>query len=149
MLKNLKVYLASGWFTPEQLRSRNLIRDYLKNDNIKFFNPEEDCPIKLSAGSSLSDKQKVFDEDVRAIDECDVVIVNTADMDTGTVFEYGYAYAKKKIIVYYNDVEADQSKKRNLMLAMSADYHAKNIDDLDKIFSESVNPNPEGNEEVE
>lgn len=129
-----RMYLASGWFTPEQRRSVDEIKELLRKHNADFFSPEDDCPIQIHPGCSTDLKHKVFEEDVRQIDNAEVVIVNTCDMDTGTVFEYGYAYARDKIIIYYNDNPADQAKKRNLMLAMSADYHARNIKELEEVL---------------
>ena len=43
----------------------------------------------------------VFKEDVRAIDECDTVIVLNWGMysDSGTAWECGYAYAKGKTVI--------------------------------------------------
>ena len=102
MMTKERMYLASGWFTPEQRRSVEEIKTLLRDLGCNFFSPEEDCPIQLTPGCSTRDKHLVFEEDVRQIDNAKIVIVNTADMDSGTIFEYGYSYARDKVIIYYN-----------------------------------------------
>lgn len=45
--------------------------------------------------------KKVFNEDIKAINECDTVIVLNWGMysDSGTAWECGYAYAKGKKVI--------------------------------------------------
>lgn len=52
-----------------------------------------DCRITYGA-------KAVFDEDIRALEECDTVVVCYDGLysDSGTAWEAGYAYAKRKEI---------------------------------------------------
>jgi len=95
----MKVYIASGFFTTEQLEDLEIIKQCLNLSNFTFYSPRDECLI--SNISSKEEKRKCFEDNLRAITDSCLVIVNTRDKDLGTIFEAGYAYAKDKKILYF------------------------------------------------
>lgn len=61
---------------------------------------------------------KVFENDVKHVKECDTVIALIERKDTGTAWEIGMAYVLgKKIYLVVKDEESCKKSKTNLMLA--------------------------------
>lgn len=60
------------------------------------FLPHRDNPPKVK-----DNVKEIFENDKRAIDECDVVVANLNGLttDDGTAWELGYAYANQKYLV--------------------------------------------------
>ena len=110
------VYLAGGWFSPNMLKAVEDIEQVLIDLNIRHFNPRKE---NLAKPDDPSNKLKhIFEGNIKAIDDCDLLIISTVDKDMGTIFEAGYAYARNKTIVYYNPFMTNR-EKFNLMLAQS------------------------------
>lgn len=118
----MTVYVASGWFTEEQEKARLRIITVLEELNMDYFNPRCDTH-KIHPDPS---PQIIFDNNIRNIDSCDVVVASTIGKDMGTLFECGYAFSIKKPIIYL----WESSLPLNLMLSQSAHYVARLKDDL-------------------
>ena len=106
----MRVYVAAGWFTPEQEQAR---KDILKAcESHDLFSPKEDNLIfegdDLKAG---------FEINLAEINRADIVVASTVGKDMGTIFECGYAYAMGIPVVYY---APRLDGLFNLMLAQSA-----------------------------
>lgn len=114
----LKIYLAGGWFTPEQEEEHSRIARLLgTNINLKVFNPRIAGEIdKQTTGDKMS---KILIGNIEAIEACDKVVVIYDGKDTGTIWEAGFAYALKKPIVYYCE---KPTTKVNLMLAKTGEF---------------------------
>lgn len=96
-----KVYLASPFFNKKERQSVNLIADFLrKSKGLDVYVPMEHTIPNAWALPNKDWAKAVFEEDVKAIDECDTVIVLNWGMysDSGTAWECGYAYAKGKTV---------------------------------------------------
>ena len=97
-----KVYLASPFFNKKERNSVTLIADFLrKSKGLDVYVPmEHTIPNAWDLPNNVWGKA-VFDEDVKAIDECDTIIVLNWGMysDSGTAWECGYAFAKGKDVV--------------------------------------------------
>ena len=86
-------------------------------------------------------KVVLFNSNVNAIIDCDIIFAVTDEKDMGTIWESGFAYSlkmyseklgiKEKKIVYY--CETLGSGVFNLMLARSGDLVIVNFEDVDKI----------------
>lgn len=123
----LKIYLAGGWFTPEQDELHTRIANKL-NCCIEFdvFNPRKEGEI--IKGITTNDKMsKILIGNIEAIQNSDVVVVIYDYKDVGTIWEAGFAYANKKPIIYYS--ETNGAKPFNLMLAKTGRY-STSIDEL-------------------
>lgn len=119
-----KIYLAGGWFTPEQEEQHSRIYNLIK-DKYDVFNPRIEGEID---GTTTKDKMsKILIGNIQAIRNSDLVIVLYDFRDTGTLWESGYSYANDKPIIYFAEFLGD--KKFNLMLAKTGRF-AKNTDEL-------------------
>lgn len=95
----LAIYLASGWFTP---RTKDIL-DYLEyqltqREDIDLFSPRRDgvmLPPNQKHDTAL--RESIFKDNIRHIDEADMVIANIDSVDSyndsGTIYEVGYAMA--------------------------------------------------------
>ena len=95
------MYLAGPLFSLAERTFNHNLRKLLSS-YFDVYLPQEDggllvnmvnagLPVKLAS-------QKVFDIDVRAINECDLllIILDGRSIDEGAAFELGYAHAKEK-----------------------------------------------------
>lgn len=96
-----KIYLAGSCAT-EQRTDMVRIAKYLRLWDFEVYCPFE---LKIPNAWDMSQEawaQKVFDADIKAIDECDIFFMISPGREStaGTNWEQGYAYAKgKKVIV--------------------------------------------------
>ena len=118
-----KVYLASGWFNPEQKRMMDEIYFTLdgmeKAGYIFLFAPFYDG-IVLDPKNDPDWKSKmksVWDLDIEKLTESDLVVASTQDHDVGTIFECGFASAEGIPILCYN---SNPELGLNLMLSQEA-----------------------------
>lgn len=112
----IKVYLAGPFFNEEQEERINYLEDLLDKHNFSVFSPRQASRIK--PGCSQEDMIKTFEGNTFNIDSADFVLAVLDDKDIGTVWETGYAYAKKVPVLYFNETRP-ADKGPNLMLAMS------------------------------
>ena len=95
------IYLASPFFTKRQKKIVQFVARKLRNQGYKIFVPMEH---KISDGDKISNNEwakKVFDLDVKAINESSVVFALYwgFDSDSGTSWEMGYAYGIHKPVM--------------------------------------------------
>jgi len=116
----LRVYFASGWFTPNQKSTYDRCLVALKE-----FGDKLDCYIPKEGSAdlqgSINDPQarlEIFRRNIEAIKSADFLVVSTEDKDPGSLFEAGYAHRLQKPIVYVNLHLGDGVF--NLMLTESA-----------------------------
>ena len=112
----LRVYLAGPFFNEEQIERIGYIEDLLDKLGFDIFSPRQASRIK--PGCSQEDMIKTFEGNTFNIDNADFVLAVLDGNDTGTMFECGYAYAKKVPVLYFNETRP-ADKGPNLMLAMS------------------------------
>jgi nucleoside 2-deoxyribosyltransferase len=131
----MRVYLASGWFTEEQERTRldildilnNLIVEFAaKNTKFSYYSPKDHgvfIPGK-------TDPKKILTNNIEEIHKSNFIVAapgsESKNRDTGTVWECGYAYAIQKPVIYFWPTV----DSINLMLGMSAQYVATSEEDL-------------------
>lgn len=121
-----KIYLAGGWFTPEQEEQHSRIYEWLKQyHQFKIYNP------RLEGGDTKIGKDSdkfatVLKHNILNICQSDIVVALMDFRDTGTIWETGFAYAKHIPIIY---VYEDLSKPVNLMLAKTG-YSVRNFGEL-------------------
>lgn len=128
-----KIYLAGGWFSPEQEEEHTRIYNLIK-DEYDVFNPKLASLVKPD---STQDKMtQTLLGNLDAIQNADIVLVITDRKDMGTIWEAGYAYANRKPIVYY--AETLGSRSFNLMLAKTG---CVAINEIQLLFELSNNSN--------
>lgn len=118
MFKKLHVYLASGWFSPDQDKQLTKLEKIFddRSDWIDLASPRRIfvCP----PNASLELQEEVFQGNMHHIRECDFTLVNTTYRDIGTIWEAGAAYALGRKIVYFCE-GLPPGAKFNLMLSRS------------------------------
>lgn len=138
-IKNMKVYFASPWFTPEQEEREERLKAKLRSLGFVVHSPKEEAVC--GAISDVKTRQKIFQGNIDAINDCDIVFAITDGKDMGTIWEAGYAYGYNKHlmqfdikpikIVYY--CETLGNGLFNLMLAQSGDIIITKFEDMDKL----------------
>lgn len=126
-----KIYLAGGWFTPEQEEEHSRIYNCLK-DNYDVFNPK--LASLITPGCTDDFMTQTLKGNIENIKNADIVVVIYDYRDTGTIWEAGFAYANKKPIIYY--AEKNGNKPFNLMLAKTGQYAVTEIDLLFQLSDE-------------
>ena len=94
-MKHKKVYIAGPFFNEAQLAIIEEIKQQLDSVGIKYFSPKDESMFKQGDAPD-----KILRLNCEAINSAPFVVVVTDDKDVGTMWEAGYAYAKKKPILY-------------------------------------------------
>lgn len=100
------IYLAGPFFTLAELWLIEQARDNLKEMGLKVFSPYHD----VGHGSA----DDVVELDLKAIRDCDVVLAIGDGLDSGTIYEVGYARAVGKPVIFYSENESSDNKKMML-----------------------------------
>ena len=118
-----KIYLAAPLFSEAEREFNAKIAGILREKKYVVHLPQE-----VGDDSSTRDEAetgRIFEYNLKALDECDIVVavVDGADADSGTAWEIGYAYAvKKRIILLRTDFRrVGRSEAVNLMLEESGE----------------------------
>ena len=134
-MENNKIYFASPWFTPEQEEREERLKAKLRSLGFDVHSPKEEAVC--GEFSDPATRQSIFQGNVDAIRNCDIVFAVTDGKDMGTIWEAGYAYGINNLrtipmkIVYY--CETLGNGQFNLMLAQSGDIVITKFEDLDKL----------------
>lgn len=133
-----KVYLASGWFSPEWLEEVENIKLVFEKHNISYFSPKDENLCDNDANESMQDQ--IFSGNIKHLHECDWMLCNTRNKDMGSIFEAGYMNCLEKPIVYFCD-GLPAGAQFNLMLAASGIAVCTSLKQLDNYLSDSVESN--------
>ena len=107
-----KVYFAGPWFDDRALYLYNNVRFVLKKfSNLKVYFPQEHTAIT---------PKKTFRDNVKNIQEADLVIALIDRKDTGTAWEIGLAQGLGKKILLVGIDEDTFKSTTNIMLAFCA-----------------------------
>lgn len=91
------VYLAAPLFSEAECDFNRKLSNAIKSLGFKVFLPQED-----SNNVKGRNRQKViFDKNIEGMDNADIIVavVESTDIDSGTAWEIGYAFAKDKPII--------------------------------------------------
>ena len=111
-----KVYLASGWFSPEWLEEVENIKEIFDAYQVRYFSPKDENLCQPDAEDSIQDQ--IFEGNIKHLHESDWMLCNTRNKDMGSIFEAGYMNSLGKPIVYFCD-GLPPGAQFNLMLAAS------------------------------
>lgn len=94
------IYLAGPLFNQTQQDRIRKVATILRNKDNEVYVPMEHTVDNAYGLPNNVWAKAVFDEDIRALEECDTVVVCYDGLysDSGTAWEAGYAYAKEKEI---------------------------------------------------
>ena len=115
--ENAKVYLASGWFSPEAAEELTQLESIFDNrDWIELASPRRIFVCPPDAAEEV--QKQTFVGNLEHIVASDFLLVNTRDKDIGTIWEAGFAFAHQKPLIYFCQ-GLPSAAKFNLMLARS------------------------------
>jgi nucleoside 2-deoxyribosyltransferase len=129
----MKVYLASGWFTPTAFEEVGRLEVLLESLGLEVASPRKIfvCP----PNAPLSVQKDTFAGNVEHIRTADFVLCNTRDKDMGTIFEAGVAYNAGVPIVYFAQ---GLTGNFNLMLAQSGVKVTTSYQELEEYLQRSI-----------
>lgn len=131
----IKVYIAAALFSVAEQQFNTKLRDTLVDNGIIVILPQEFDDSNGHIG--------LFQQCIRGVEKADVIlaVVDGTDVDSGTSFEIGYAYAMKKpIVLLRTDFrENADSGSLNLMLHYAATKIIKEQKDPFNIAAAYVN----------
>lgn len=98
-----QVYLAGPFFDLAQVWMVDQARTNLRELGLMVFSPYHDIGLGCAA--------EVVGKDLAAIHQSDLVLALTDGLDSGTIYEIGYARALNKPVVVYSERHKDESLK--------------------------------------
>lgn len=122
------IYIASPFFSPEQLAQVQEIETHLNHNNIKFYSPRSVGVLNdLPEHENESQSKRIYSENVRAMNECTHVVANISkyngSRDSGTLFEVGHFAAQHKPVILF----CDSINEMSVMLSESAFAVCSNV----------------------
>lgn len=115
----VSLYLAGPWFDPRAEMLLNYVQDSIwKAMELRVCQYLPYFP-KLGGEAGQQAPSDVFNNNVYAIQNCDIILALVDRKDTGTAWEIGMGYAlNKKIVLLGYDEDTFLKSKTNLMLAL-------------------------------
>lgn len=136
MSKKKTIYLAGPIFTHAELEYNRKLKDMLLKDGFSVFLPQEDAE-DAAQERERQNQEYIFMKCVEGVDDSDLVvaILDGVDVDSGTAWEIGYAYAKgKPVIGLRTDFRELSDGIVNLMVEMSIVSLAREEEELLKVL---------------
>ncbi|CAH9017214.1 putative nucleoside 2-deoxyribosyltransferase [Vibrio phage 150E35-1] len=109
--KTMKVYLAGPLFS----EADNAVLDRVEacvgsNVQFRFFSPRHGSGGNLRAVEGERREalaQRIYSDNIEQLNDCDIILLNIDNFDTGTIFEMGYASAlrdtgQQKVVITYS-----------------------------------------------
>lgn len=119
MMRSLRLYLAAGVFSSFDRQRNSAIAQRLTERGYDVFLPQN---VRTSTGARPP-AEVIFKECVSGIDDSDLIVglVDGPDVDSGTAWELGYAYARgKPIVVLRSDYRSAEHGPVNIMIEFSS-----------------------------
>ncbi|AMM44925.1 nucleoside 2-deoxyribosyltransferase [Bacillus phage SP-15] len=120
-MKKPNIYLASPWFSKYGSLVEETLYNFLKSDDrISVYSPRRDG-TKLEPGQFHDHglRAKVFADNVNNIVNANVVVANVdsfeGHLDTGTVWEIGYAINNKVPVIIYTGLDSANIKTEDIL----------------------------------
>jgi nucleoside 2-deoxyribosyltransferase len=130
------IYLAGPLFTHAELEYNCKLKDMLLKLGFSVFLPQEDAE-DAEIEREKQNQEYIFKKCVRGVDSSDIIVavLDGIDVDSGTAWEIGYAYAKEKpVIGLRTDFRMLSEGIVNLMVEMSIVALARSEDELLKVL---------------
>ncbi|WNY26866.1 nucleoside 2-deoxyribosyltransferase [Methanolapillus ohkumae] len=135
------IYLAGPLFSEAEREFNKKLAAELKNLGFAVFLPQEDAEDD-SVQRHNQNQSGIFQSCFSGLEKSDLIvaILEGADIDSGTAWELGYAYAAKKpIIGLRTDFRIHTpNEKVNLMIQETLDEFVLNLRDLMTVLKEYV-----------
>jgi len=131
-IRKKTVYLAGPLFTHAELEYNRKLKDILHKKGFSVFLPQEDAEDD-STEREKQNQESIFKRCVVGVDSSDIVVavLDGVDVDSGTAWEIGYAYATEKpVIGLRTDFRTLSDGIVNLMVEMSIAALARDEEEL-------------------
>lgn len=126
------IYLAGPLFTHAELEFNRKLRDLLEEQGFSVFFPQEDAEDAKIEHNRLN-QAMIFKRCVGGVDSSDLVVavLDGVDVDSGTAWEIGYAYAKgKPVLGLRTDFRELSDGIVNLMIEFAVETLARDKEEL-------------------
>jgi len=132
----MKIFIAGPLFSQAEREFNLKVDEHLRKHGFETFLPQRDVGKldELLANEGERAYRAIFERDLRGLDRADAVvaILDGPDVDSGTAFEVGYAYAMGKPVVgLKTDMRVfAKDEELNNMLAQGIRALARNLDEV-------------------
>ncbi len=126
-----RIYLASPLFSEGERRYNTYLAEVLRKNFFSVYLPQE---FDDTAEARGNDREKtIYEKNLSELKKADIVVgvIDGSDVDSGTAWEMGYAFASgKRVIALRTDFRKFSGNERvNLMLEMEAEV-VSSVDEL-------------------
>jgi len=130
----LTIYLAAPFFNDEQRAIVSNLEQAIEEVPFRLLSPRRTGLIlnDMTPEQRQASAREIFLKNVEWIEASDALLAVIDGRDPGTIWEMGYACAKKKIIYSYTD----KSYGINVMLQGSVKAHAKGVTQLREMLND-------------
>jgi nucleoside 2-deoxyribosyltransferase len=92
------VYLAAPLFSEAECDFNRKIREELNSIGFKVFLPQEDSN---NVHDKINRQKIIFEKNLKGIEKSDIIVavIDGVDVDSGTAWEIGYAFAQGKSVI--------------------------------------------------
>jgi nucleoside 2-deoxyribosyltransferase len=130
------IYLAGPLFTHAELEYNRKLKDTMIRKGFSVFLPQEDAEDAVEEREKQN-QEHIFKKCLEGVDSSDMVVavLDGVDVDSGTAWEIGYAYARgKPVIGLRTDFRTLSDGIVNLMVEMSIVSIARDEEELLKVL---------------
>jgi nucleoside 2-deoxyribosyltransferase len=130
------IYLAGPLFTHAELEYNRELKNIIQTKGFSVFLPQEDAE-DAAAEREKQNQECIFKKCLEGLNNSDIVVavLDGADVDSGTAWEIGYAFARgKPVIGLRTDFRTLSDGIVNLMVEMTLNALARDEDELLKVL---------------
>lgn len=138
MVDKKQIYLAGPLFSQAEREFNEILRDKLVEMGFSVFLPQEDGEDDIY-NRVENNQRKIFENDVKGVDTADIVLAvldGGSDVDSGTAWEMGYAYAKNiPVLGLKTDFRTfGEDGIVNLMMEMTVEALERDVESILKVL---------------
>lgn len=132
IITKMKVYIAGPLCSEKERKFVEKIERICKKLGFDTYLPHRDCGLV----AFKSDIARAFEDDVKALDECNIVVasLNFENIGAGTSWELGYAYAKGKRLIGIRTEEKDSEIDKLSAMLLGSVKMVRNFKELKKVL---------------
>lgn len=138
----VQIYLAGALFSQAERDFNKKLQQMMIESGFSVFLPQEDAEDNKDQRIERN-QSAIFFSCLNGLQKSDMVVtvLDGTDVDSGTAWELGYAYAAEKPIVGIRTDFRIQTpgEKVNLMIQETLDDFVENVDDLKNVLVEYKN----------
>lgn len=131
---SLRIYTAGPLFTPDQLDTCEKVEKMTDKLGFDVFSPRLAVGGKFDKNAEPAERERqakmIFDANILHMRDCDIMIANLDDKDTGTTFELAWAYAVGKPVIAYSKF----GHGANIMLSQAVDVYCPTLGVLEVVL---------------